>query len=135
MTSIDPAIGHVPTTDIAERRRPFMDRLIETIASGLGNTVGWLADSGVLFAVFAVVWIAIAVGLVRSAGTVDEAWRTIAGLPLLVQALVWVLFLPVMLGLWVWESSWPIVVRLVLVIGIGGWNLLVFLPRTVRATA
>ena len=112
-----------------------MDRIIEPVATGLGNAVAWLAESGVLFAVFAVIWIAVAVGLVLSAGTVDEAWRTIGALPLVVQAIVWVLFLPVMLGLWIWESSWPLVVRLVLLVGVGGWNLLVFLPRTTRAAA
>jgi hypothetical protein len=110
-----------------------MERVIETLANGLGNAVGWLAESGVLFAIFAVIWIAVAVGLVWSARTVDEAWRTIAALPLVVQAFAWVLFLPVMAGLWIWETSWPLLVRLILLIGIGGWNLLLFLPRTTRA--
>jgi hypothetical protein len=50
-----------------------------------------------------------------------------------VQAGVWVLFLPVMVGLWVWETSWPIVVRLTLLIGVAGWNLLIFLPRALTA--
>jgi hypothetical protein len=112
-----------------------MERVIEPVASGLGNTVAWLAETGVLFAVFVVIWSAVALGLVWSAGTVDEAWRTIGALPLVLQAIAWVLFLPVMLGLWIWESSWPLVVRLVLLIGIGGWNLLIFLPRTMRATS
>jgi hypothetical protein len=51
---------------------------------------------------------------------------------LLVQIVVWVLFLPVMVGLWVWETSWPLVVRLVVVIGIAGWNLLIFLPKALQ---
>lgn len=110
-----------------------MERIIESVASGLGNAVGFLAASGVLFAVFAVIWFAVAAGLVWSAGSVDAAWRNIGELPLFLQAIVWVLFLPVMAGLWVWESSWPFVVRLVVLIGIGGWNLLVFLPRATRA--
>jgi hypothetical protein len=38
-----------------------------------------------------------------------------------------------MIGLWIWETSWPLVVRLVLVIGVAGWNLLVFLPRALQA--
>jgi hypothetical protein len=107
-----------------------MERLIETLATGLGNGVGWMAESGVLFVVFAIVWFAFGAALVLSQGSVDQAWTAIRSLPLPIQALVWVLFLPVMVGLWVWEQTWPLLVRLALVIGIGGWNLLVFLPRT-----
>jgi hypothetical protein len=45
---------------------------------------------------------------------------------------VWVLFLPVMAGLWIWETTWPVLLRLLLVGGLAAWNLLVFLPRAVR---
>jgi len=31
-----------------------------------------------------------------------------------------------MLGLWIWETSWPFVLRVVLVAGLAGWNLLIF---------
>ena len=106
-----------------------MDQIIETVASGMGNSVAWMAENGVLFVVFAVIWVAFAAGLVWSQGSLDEAWATIRGLPLIVQLVVWVLFLPVMVGLWVWETSWPLVLRLIVVAGIAGWNLLIFLPR------
>jgi hypothetical protein len=35
----------------------------------------------------------------------------------------------------VWQTirGWPLVVRLVLVVGLGGWNLLMFLPRALQA--
>lgn len=110
-----------------------MENVIEGLASELGNSVAWLAENGVLFAIFAVIWIAFGAALILSQGSIDQAWQTIRALPLLVQVVVWVLFLPVMIGLWVWESTWPLVVRLVLVIGIAGWNLLVFLPRALQA--
>jgi ABC-type amino acid transport system permease subunit len=110
-----------------------MEQLIETVATGLGNSVGWLADHGVLFGVFALIWIAFGIGLVVSQGSIDQAWHTIRGLPLLVQLVAWLLFLPVMAGLWIWETSWPLVVRLVLVLSIAGWNLLVFLPKPGQA--
>jgi hypothetical protein len=38
-----------------------------------------------------------------------------------------------MAGLWIWESTWPVAVRLLLVAGIAGWNLLIFLPRALQA--
>jgi len=115
------------------RRRGRVEQIIETLARGLGNGIGWMAENGILFAIFALIWLAFAAGLLFSQGSVDEAWRTIRGLPLLVQIAVWVLFLPVMGGLWVWESSWPLVIRLVVVAGVAGWNLLVFLPKALQA--
>jgi len=120
------------TVKPARRKKP-MEQVIETLASGFGNSVAWLAETGVLFGVFALIWIALGVGLIWSQGSIDQAWESIRGLPLIIQALVWLLFLPVMIGLWIWETTWPLVVRLILVIGIAGWNLLVFLPRALQA--
>jgi Flp pilus assembly pilin Flp len=111
-----------------------MEQVIEPLASGLGNSVTWMVEHGVLFVIFAVIWVAFAAGLIWSQGSVDQAWQSIRDLPLILQIVVWVLFLPVMLGLWIWETSWPLIVRVVLVIGIAGWNLLMFLPRAAQST-
>src|SRR3954469_15130312 len=89
----------------ALERRACMDRVIEPLASGLGDSVGWLADHGVLFGLFAILWVAFGAALIWSQGSVDQAWATINGLPLILRLIVWVLFLPVMAGLWVWETS------------------------------
>ena len=92
---------------------------------------GWL-ENGILFAIFVLLWIAFAAGLVLSHGTIDAAWEFIRGLPLLLQIVVWVLFLPLMVGMWIWETTWPLALRLLLVIGVAGWNLLMFLPRAAQ---
>jgi hypothetical protein len=110
-----------------------MERIVETLASGLGNGVGWLAEHGVLFAIFALIWIVFGAAMLWSQGSVDQIWETIQELPLLIQAVVWLVFLPVMIGLWVWETSWPLIVRVVLLVAIAAWNLLVFLPRAMQA--
>lgn len=109
-----------------------MEQVINTVASGFGGSIGWLAEHGVLFFVFAVIWVAFGAGLVVSQGSLDQAWQTIRELPLLIQVFVWLLFLPVMVGLWIWETTWPLVVRLILVLGVAGWNLLVFLPKAAQ---
>ena len=83
----------------------------------------------VLFVIFGVIWVAFAAGLLWSQGSVDQAWQSIRSLPLLVQAAVWLLFLPVMIGLWAWESAWPLLVRLTILGGLAAWNLWMFLPR------
>ena len=106
-----------------------MEQIIETVASGLGNGVAWLAANGILFVIFAIIWLAFGAALIWSQGSLDQAWQMIRGLPLVVQIVVWVLFLPVMVGLWIWETTWPLVLRVVLIFGVAGWNLLVFLPR------
>ena len=110
-----------------------MDQVVSALATGLGNSVAWMAENGILFSIFAVIWIAFAAGLVFSQGSVDQAWQTVRGLPLIVQIVVWVVLLPVMVGLWVWETTWPLIVRLVLVVGVAGWNLLIFLPKALQA--
>jgi hypothetical protein len=103
--------------------------IVDTTVVPIANVIPVLASTGILFAVFALLWVGLGAGLVWSQGTVDAAWQWVRALPFVVQAVVWVLFLPVILGLWVWETTWPLVVRLVLVAGLAGWNLLVFLPR------
>ena len=106
-----------------------MDQIIETVASGVGNTIGFAAEYGILFVIFAALWAAFGIGLIASQGSVDAAWEWIRGLPLILQAAVWLLFLPVMAGLWVWETTWPLILRLLVIISLAGWNLLVLLPR------
>lgn len=134
MTVLHHGDTHQPARTVEPaRRKNLMEQVIESLASGLGNSVAWLAETGVLFGVFALIWIALGVGLIWSQGSIDQAWESIRGFPLIIQALVWLLFLPVMIGLWIWETTWPLVVRLILVIGIAGWNLLVFLPRALQA--
>ena len=110
-----------------------MESVINALASGVGNGVAWLAEHGVLFVVFAVIWVAFAAALIWSQGSLDMAWQAIRSWPLIAQVVAWVLFLPVMVGLWIWETSWPVIVRLALVVGIAGWNLLVFLPKALQA--
>lgn len=81
------------------------------------------------FGIFAVLWIAFGYALVASQGSLDRTYEWLRGLPLIGQAVVAFLTLPVAIGLWVWETSWPLVVRLPLVLGIGAWNLAIFFPR------
>lgn len=109
-----------------------MEQIIETLASGMGNSIGFLAETGLLFVIFAVIWLAFGAALVFSQGSLDAAWQAIRGVPLLVQLVAWLLFLPVMIGLWVWETTWPLFLRWFVVLGIAGWNLLVFLPRALQ---
>jgi len=113
-----------------------MDSIVTTLTDGLAALIGavaapipFLASSGILFLVFGGLWFAFAAALVRDPERIDAAWRRVRSLPLIVQAVAWLLFLPVLAGAWIWRTSWPRVARLVVVGGLAGWNLLMFLPR------
>jgi hypothetical protein len=82
-----------------------------------------------VFILFTGLWLAFAAALIFSPGLLDSVWHSFRGLPLIVQIIVGILLLPLVLGLWIWESSWPLWLRLLLVIAIGVWNVFIFFPR------
>jgi hypothetical protein len=82
-----------------------------------------------VFTLFTLLWLAFIAALLFRRETLANIWRSIRGLPLLVQFLIWLLFLPVILGLWIWQTSWPLWLRLVLVAGLAWWNVFMFFPR------
>lgn len=86
-----------------------------------------------VFVVFAVLWIAFAAALVWSQGSLDQAWAWFRDLPLIAQGVVGLLLLPVVAGLWVWESAWPLTLRIGVVGGLAVVNLYLFFPRAVLA--
>ena len=107
--------------------------LVDNIVVPLTNFIAFAVTNGIAFVIFAVLWIAFAWGLVASQGSLDAAWQWSRELPLLAQGVVWLLFLPVMVALWIWETAWPLLVRLFVIAGIAGWSLLIFLPRWLTA--
>jgi hypothetical protein len=69
------------------------------------------------FTILAALWLAFALALVASSSSLDPTWRGVGVLPLPIKGSVWLLTLPVMVGLGVWEGawrtpSWPVIVRL-----------------------
>lgn len=110
-----------------------MDKLIVAIVDGIvvpvTGAIPVLASSGILFLVFAGLWGAFGIALVRDRHGLDAAWIRIRRLPVVVQGLAWLLALPVLIGIWIWRRPWPIVARAVVVAGLAGWNLLVMLPQ------
>ncbi len=97
------------------------------------NFIVFLVTSGIAFVAFGVLWLGFGFALVWSQGSLDAAWEWIRALPLLIQGVAWLLFLPVVAALWIWETTWPVVVRVVLVLGLAGWNLAMFLPSAAAA--
>lgn len=109
-----------------------MDAIIEGIVNAtvipLANLVPVLVSSGLALVIFAGLWAAFGFALVRDRARLDEAWQRIRRLPLPVQAIVWLLFMPVLVGLAVWRARWPLPGRLVTIGGVAAWSLLIFIP-------
>jgi hypothetical protein len=74
--------------------------------------------------IFAVLWVGFAIALVVDREWLDLLWNWVRALPTVAEILVWVLFLPIMVGLWIWESSWPAFGHLLAFAGIAVWTLL-----------
>ncbi len=85
------------------------------------------------FAIFAALWLGFAYALVFDRGLLDNIWRTARSWPMAVQVVVGIVLLPVAAGLWIWESSWMLWLRVLLVIGLGLVTLYVFFPRRKKA--
>ena len=81
------------------------------------------------FAILGILWLGFAAALIFNQTLLDTAWQMLRGLPLIVQGVIWLLILPVAAGLWIWETSWPLWLRLVLVIGLGFVTIYTFLPK------
>jgi hypothetical protein len=79
--------------------------------------------------VFVVLWAMFGIALVVNQGGLDAAWAWLRSLPIVAQGVVALLVLPVAAGLWVWETGWPLVVRLAVVGGLAYATVAVFFPR------
>lgn len=107
----------------------LVDGILVPLLTLVTAPIPFLVSSGVLLLVFGAMWVAFAVALVREPSRIDTTWRRLRSMPIVVQAVAWLLFLPVLAGLWVWRTGWPTAARLTLVGGLAGWSLLIFLPH------
>ena len=113
-----------------------MDGLVRFLIVPVTGVIPVIERTGLLFAAFAALWLGLLAALALDPAALDAAWTAITGLPLPLQALAWLLFLPQVAGLWIWSTGWPVVVRVALILAVAAWNLLVFLPRReARTTA
>jgi hypothetical protein len=58
------------------------------------------------FVVCTGIWIAFGWALATRHMALDRAWAGIRGLPVIAKSVVWIVFLPWLSGLAVWESGW-----------------------------
>jgi len=73
--------------------------------------------------IFVVLWVGFVVALASNREWLDMLWNWAQALPLTPKIIIWLVFLPIMVGLWIWEASWPALGRLVGFAGIVAWTL------------
>jgi nucleoside permease NupC len=81
------------------------------------------------FSVLTLLWLAFAAALLFNRELLDITWQAFRGWPLIIQVVVGLLVLPVTAGLWIWQTSWPLILRLVLVAGLAWVTVYTFFPR------
>ena len=74
--------------------------------------------------IFVLLWVGFVIALIVNRELLDVLWNWAQALPLVPRIIVWALFLPIMVGLWIWESSWSTFGRLIGFTGIVAWTLL-----------
>jgi hypothetical protein len=74
--------------------------------------------------IFAILWVGFTIALVVNREWLDLLWNWVRALPSVAEIIIWLLFLPIMVALWIWESSWPALVHLLAFAGIVVWTLL-----------
>jgi hypothetical protein len=80
------------------------------------------------FAVLALLWLAFAGALLMNRDLLDTTWQSFRSWPLIIQLVVGLLVLPVVLGLWIWETSWSLWLRLILLAGLAWVTVYTFFP-------
>ena len=81
------------------------------------------------FAILSILWLGFGTALIFNQAILHTVWQALRSLPIVAQAVVWLLLLPVTLGLWIWETSWPVWIRVILVIGLGFATIYTFFPK------
>lgn len=83
------------------------------------------------FAILSILWLGFGAALIFNQALLDSIWQFFRGMPFAFQAVIGLLVLPLLAGLWIWETSWPLWLRLILVIGLGWATIYTFFPKQV----
>lgn len=70
------------------------------------------------FTVLTLLWLGFGAALVFDRELLAKTWHLFRSWNILIQLFVALLVLPVVLGLWIWQTRWPAWLRLLLVAGL-----------------
>jgi hypothetical protein len=81
------------------------------------------------FAILTLLWVGFWLALFFNRSLLEQTWQWFRKIPLLIKLLLALLFLPVVIGLWIWNTRWPIWLRLALVAGLAWMTIYTFFPK------
>jgi hypothetical protein len=81
------------------------------------------------FMVLAILWLGFGAAIFIKRDVLDGGWQAFRRLPMLMQLTIGLLALPLVVGLWVWQTRWPFWLRLALVAGLAWITLYTFFPQ------
>lgn len=81
------------------------------------------------FIVLSVLWLGFGAAIFFKRDALDHGWQRFRRWPILVQLTIVLLALPLVAGLWVWQTRWPFWLRLTLVVGLAWLTLYTFFPQ------
>ena len=82
----------------------------------------------VVFIAVVALWVVFLAAMVFSQSSMSEVWTWFTEQPLALQIPLGFAFLPWVAGMWVWESSWAMVLRVVMVTGLAWATVFAFFP-------
>ena len=105
---------------------------VEHRAAGRRRRPGAWIGFALVVGGFAAFWVLAA----SSPGTIESLWSRLRDLPLLVEAVVWLIAFPLTLSMAVWESSWAEWIRVLLVfVFTVTWSYLFYPKQQTRSSA
>jgi hypothetical protein len=75
---------------------------------------------------FTLLWLIFLGGLIVEPERLDAVWSWFRDLPVVGQVAGWVLLLPLVLGLWIWQAPWAPWVRVSLIVLLAVANVITF---------
>ena len=106
-----------------------MSEFMMGIVATTGETdVFGLVVSGSMFVVSVLATLAFGYALIADRAWLTQAWARIRRLPLVVQGVLWLVFLPWMAALWAWRHAPSVWVGLPVVIALVCWADFMLLP-------
>jgi hypothetical protein len=94
----------------------------QTSQRPLGRAIGIVLSLGVAV-VFIVLWVGAAIALFTDGEILADAWAWLTGLPPVAAVVVWILILPIAVGLWAWSAELAPIAMGAVVIGLVAWTL------------
>ena len=98
---------------------------VPPVAGGKGAT----RLGGVVLAVVVMSWVGFGLAMWAAPELLLDIWEWVGGLSIAAELVFWILGLPWMLALAVWQTAWPAGVQVALIAGIALFSVRTFYPK------